>query len=168
MSEEADQKRTTASSETCSAPPICLPVVLQPSSHTFLSTQTNASAAMGNYIFSTLAAPEADSTTFASASALHFQEVLNTNEFPSVRALCALPIAQQAQYADPICKANVDKDWLKEQVRAIGTNSDLSAMRDQFNQTSIGNIAYIALYAKSETTRGFAQAGLAHTIAMYE
>ena len=123
---------------------------------------------MGNYIFSTVAAPEADSTTFASASAVHFQEILNNNEFPSMHALCALPIAQQAQYADPICKANVDKDWLKEQVKSIGTNSELPAKRDELNQTSIGNIAYIALYAKSKSTRRLAQAGLARLIALYE
>lgn len=58
------------------------------------------------------------------------------------------PIKKQATFADPICKKNVlNEDFLQDQFKDFDPdNTDFSA----WNVTSIGNVAYIALYSKNE------------------
>lgn len=61
------------------------------------------------------------------------------------REIYRLPIAEQAKYADEICKSSINDESMM-----IGFLMQLKSKRIQINKlnaTAIGNIAYMALYA---------------------
>jgi len=59
-----------------------------------------------------------------------------------------LPIEEQAQYADEICRLGAeDLEWLEEQFSMMEPCDH--TLFDCMNTTSIGNIAYLALHAPS-------------------
>lgn len=62
----------------------------------------------------------------------------------------SLPLAQMSAYADPVCRNNIDSDWLTDSVLLTEINRD-----DVFkmNKTSFGNLAYVALYHSDKEVR---------------
>ena len=72
--------------------------------------------------------------------------------YADVFELVWMPVEEMANRADHICCQNVDEEWLENQlVRPLPPN-----MEEWLNGTSLGNAAYMALYAIKEQTRQLA------------
>lgn len=69
-------------------------------------------------------------------------------EYFNKKRVAFLPIKEQATFADQICKKNVlNEDFLQDQFNDFDPDT---ADYSGWNITSIGNVAYIALYGKNQ------------------
>lgn len=76
----------------------------------------------------------------------------NLNTLEAIRyKIVELPIEEQATYADRICVMNVNHDMVTRSFDK--TNEEIKKSFHIWNATSVGNMAYIALYCNDTTIR---------------
>lgn len=68
--------------------------------------------------------------------------------WPSIQEIINLPIERQAQHADQVCGTNArNLSFCRGQIAGFATDPQFH----RWNATSIGNLAYMALYGCEET-----------------
>ena len=77
---------------------------------------------------------------------------MHPSMWPSISEVIDLPIERQAQYADQICVQNAKNlQFCRGQLAGFRENPQFHL----WNATSIGNLAYMALYGCEETRKDY-------------